>query len=114
MFLSRYVILVVTILITLSALPALGADLKIRFDKEKKTATVTNMLPTKVVLLSLLGKDHMALPLYARLEKGATVVVPLRFIIPQEVDSAICELDEALKGYEREDDRHYHLSVELH
>jgi hypothetical protein len=103
----------IPVIVLLLALPVLAADLNLKVDKDKKTVAVTNMLPTKVVMLYLVDPDKKFLPLYAQLAKGATVTVPLRFVMPKEIESATCEIVDPPKGYERGDDNHYHLTVEL-
>jgi hypothetical protein len=85
-------VLGVAVLYLLSATPTLAADLILKVDKQKNTVAVTNTLSTKVTLLHLVGTDHMNLPLYAQLDKGATVNVPLRFVMPAAVASAACEV----------------------
>lgn len=83
----------VAVLYALSALPALAADIILKVDNEKHTVAVTNTLPTKVTMLFLEAPGITNLPVYAQLEKGATVNVPLRFVMPASVSNAICDVD---------------------
>jgi len=85
-------VLGVAVLYLLSALPTLAADLVLKVDNVKKSVAVTNTLPTQVTMLFLKGLDNMNLPLYAKLDKGATVNVPLRFVMPAAVGPAVCEV----------------------
>ncbi len=80
------------VLYMLSALPATAADLILKVDSQKKTVAVTNTLPGKVTMLYLEGPDNSNLPIFAQLDKGATVNVPLRFTMPSHVGNAVCDV----------------------
>ncbi|PIX97554.1 MAG: hypothetical protein CO126_10350 [Hydrogenophilales bacterium CG_4_9_14_3_um_filter_63_34] len=82
----------VAALYLLSALPTLAADLILKVDNVKKSVAVTNTLPTKLTLLYLQGLDDRNLALFAHLDKGATVNVPLHFVMPAAVGPAVCEV----------------------
>ena len=83
----------VAVLYALSALPAMAADLILKVDNKAHTVAVTNTLPTKVTMLFLEAPGSTNLPVYAQLEKGATVNVPLRFAMPASVPFAVCDVD---------------------
>ena len=72
-------VLGVAVLYLLSALPTLAADLILKVDNNKRTVAITNTLPTQVTMLYLRSLDERNLALFAHLDKGATVNVPLRF-----------------------------------
>jgi len=93
---------------------AFAADLSIQVDKDKQQASITSSLSTSVTLLYLVGTDNRRLPLFSRLVPGETVQLPLRFIMPETVSYATCEIPNPPKGYEKELDNYYHLSVEIH
>ncbi len=86
-------VLGMAVLSLLSSLPTLAADLILKVDNSKRVVAVTNTLPTKVTLLYLEGLDHNNLPLFGRIEKGATVDLPLRFVMPASVGQAVAEVD---------------------
>lgn len=77
-----------------ATLPALAADLVLTVDNLKNSVAVTNTLSTKVTLLYLksLGDDN--LPLFANLDSGATVDVPLHFTMPPVVAAGVCDVDQ--------------------
>lgn len=83
----------VAILYALSALPSIAADLILEVDSKKHSVAVTNTLPTKVTMLYVEGLDGENLPIFARIGKGATVNVPLRFTMPAGVGHAVCDVD---------------------
>lgn len=91
----------------------LAADITIKVDKEKKIADISSSLATEVTLLYLVSNDQRRLPLFGRIERGKSVKVPLRFTVPQSVSYGTCEITDPPKEYQQEDDRYYHLSVEI-
>jgi len=86
-------VLGVAVLSLLSSIPALAADLILNVDSSKRAVAITNTLPTAVTLLYLEGLDRNNLPLHARIEKGATVNAPLRFVMPASVGQAVGEVE---------------------
>jgi hypothetical protein len=76
----------------LSAMPTLAADLIMKVDSGKKSVAVTNTTQSKVTMLFVKNLDNMNLPLYAQLDSGATVNVPLHFAMPPAVGPAVCDV----------------------
>jgi len=90
-----------------------AADITIKVDQDKKTASITSSLPVNVTLLNLMSADNRRLPLFSKLTPGKPVEIPLRFTMPESVSYAACEIPNAPNGYEKERDNYYHLSVEI-
>lgn len=80
------------VLCALTALPALAADLTLKVNSSTHSVAITNNLSSKVTMLFLKSVDDMNLPVYAQLDKGATVNVPLRFEMPATVGQAVCDV----------------------
>lgn len=76
----------------LSVSLATAADLVLKVNAANNTVAVTNMLPAKVTMLFLKGPDNMNLPVFAQLDQGATVNVPLRFVMPEGVTTAVADV----------------------
>ncbi len=76
------------------ALPALAADLVLTVNPQTNMVAVTNTLSTKVTMLYLKSLEDTNLPLFANLEQGATVNVPLHFVMPNVVATAVCDVDQ--------------------
>lgn len=75
----------------LSVSPAMAADLVLKVNAAKNSVAVTNMMPAKVTMLYLKSPDNMNLPVYAKLDQGATANVRLRFVMPAGVSQAVIE-----------------------
>jgi len=76
----------------LSASPVMAADLVLKVNAANNTVAVTNTLPAKVTMLFLKSADNMNLPVFAQLDQGATVNVPLRFVMPAGVTTAVADV----------------------
>lgn len=92
---------------------AFAADVTVKVDKEKNLAVVTSSLPTDVTLLFLVGPGNRRLPLYGKMAPGKSIEIPLRYVMPKAVSYAACEIPDPPKGYEKELDNYYHLSVDI-
>lgn len=85
-------ILGATLLGALSVSSAMAADLVLKVNAAKNSVAVTNTLPAKVTMLFLKSADNMNLPVFAQLDQGATVNVPLRFAMPAGVTTAVADV----------------------
>lgn len=90
-----------------------AADLAITVDKDKKVATITSSLSTNVTLLFLVSEDDRRLPLFSKLAPGKASQAPLRFVMPEKLSHAVCEIADAPAGYEKDRDNYYHLTVDI-
>lgn len=85
-------VLSMSALFMLSALPSMAADIILKVDNSMRTVSVTNTLPTQVTMLYLEGPGEDNLPLFVRLDAEATVKAPLRFVMPDRVGQAVCDI----------------------
>lgn len=78
-----------TVLMTSAS--AFAADFSVTVDASQRFASVTNNSGRDGALLLLKSPDNMNLPLFAKLAKGATANVSLRFTMPSGVSQGMAE-----------------------